>query len=114
MKVLALIPSALEISSAEKQLGFIFPAGYSAFVRGGGLGELRIKHRVLSPSETVESQRFLPSSELVPFADNGCGDLYCWVRAQGPTSVVVFADHEAGTHHKVSESFDAWLECNRF
>ncbi|PPE73893.1 hypothetical protein C3942_10865 [Solimonas fluminis] len=114
MKISTEIPSALDISSAEKRLSFSFPEGYVSFLRSGGLGELRIKHRVLSPSEAIKSQRLISHRGLVPFADNGCGDFYCWVAAQGSASVVVFVDHESGTYHEISESFDAWLRESRF
>jgi len=114
MKMAAETPSARDISSAERRLSFSFPASYVSFLREGGLGELRLKHRILSPAEAVESQKFLLGRGLVPFADNGCGDLYCWVVAQGAASAVVFADHETGSHYEVAESFDAWLRDCRF
>src|SRR5687768_18032089 len=70
------MPTDEEFRSAEAALGFRFPDSYREFVRLGGLGELRINHRVLPPSEILESIRYLPDREHVPFADNGCGDLY--------------------------------------
>ena len=89
-------PTDEEFRSAEAELGFRFPDSYREFVRLGGLGELRIKHRVLAPSEILQNLRYLPDREHVPFADNGCGDLYCWTRAEAGEPAVLFADHETG------------------
>lgn len=109
------IPTDEEFCRAEAELVFRFPDSYREFVRLGGLGELRIKNRVLSPSEIVESHRYLPDGEHVPFADNGCGDLYCWPRTDAAEPVVLFADHELGyTYSDDAMSFIHWLEANRF
>jgi hypothetical protein len=105
------MPTDEEIRSAEAELGFRFPASYREFVRLGGLGELRINHRVLPPAEILQSLRYLPDREHVPFADNGCGDLYCWPRTETAEPVVLFADHETGyTYKEAAISFTQWLE----
>ena len=83
-------------------------------MRLGGLSELRLNHRVLPPAEILQSLGYLPDREHVPFADNGCGDLYCWLRAETPEPVVVFADHETGTYSHAAASFTQWLEESRF
>jgi hypothetical protein len=109
------IPTDEEFHRVEAELGFHFPGSYREFVRLGGLGVLRFKHRVLSPSEIVESLRYLPDKEHVPFADNGCGDLYCWPRIDIAEPVVLFADHETGyTYREAAASFTDWLEAERF
>ena len=109
------IPTDEEFRSAEAELGFRFPDSYREFVRLGGLGELRIKHRVLPPSGILQSLRCLPDREHVPFADNGCGDLYCWPRTETAEPAVLFADHETGyTYSEASTSFTRWLEEQRF
>ncbi len=109
------MPTEAEFRSIEAKLGFRFPDSYREFVRLGGLGELRINHRVLPPFEILESLRYLPDREYVPFAANGCGDLYCWPRTETAEPVVLFADHETGyTYNEVAASFTQWLEEERF
>lgn len=110
MKISLKVPTVEEIKAAEVKLGFTFPADYISLMQSGGLGDLRIKNRLLSPAEVVSSRRYLRGAGLVPFADNGCGDLYCW----DSQSRVVFADHETGAYIQDSESFSAWLDKNRF
>jgi hypothetical protein len=53
-----LTPSEQEIRDVEAELGFRFPESYREFVRLGGLNELRIKHRVLSPDLTPKVGQF--------------------------------------------------------
>lgn len=109
------MPTDEEVRRVESELGFRFPASYREFVGLGGLGELRINHRVLSPSEILESIRHLPDREHVPFADNGCGDLYCWPRTETAEPTVLFADHETGySYSEAAASFTQWLEEERF
>ena len=109
------MPTAEEFRSAEAELGFRFPDSYREFVRLGGLAELRINHRVLPPFEILQTLRYLPDREHVPFADNGCGDFYCWPRTEAAEPVVLFADHETGyTYSETAGSFTHWLEEQRF
>ncbi len=103
-----------ELRTVEESLRFTFPPSYCEFVALGGLGELRINHRVLSPKELVESLRYIDGNQYVPFADNGCGDLYCWPRSGEEEPMVVFADHETGEYSPAATSFSAWLAKNRF
>ena len=108
------LPTDEEFRAVESELGFRFPASYREFVRLGGLDELRINHRVLSPSQILQSLRCLPDREHVPFAENGCGDLYCWPRTDTAEPVVLFADHETGyTYSEAAASFTHWLEAER-
>jgi hypothetical protein len=109
------MPSDEEFRNSEAELRFRFPDSYREFVRLGGLCELRINHRVLSPSEILQSHHNMPDQELVPFADNGCGDFYCWPRIEAAEPVVLFADHETGyTYSEAALSFTHWLEGQRF
>lgn len=109
------IPTDEEFRIVEAQLAFRFPESYREFVLLGGLSELCINHRVLPPAEIVDSLKYLPDLEHVPFADNGCGDLYCWPRTETAEPVVLLADHEAGyTYTEVAESFTRWLEEHKF
>ena len=102
------------MASAEEELGFRFPASYREFVALGGLGELRISHEVLDPAAIVSCVSQVDGSKYIPFADNHCGDLYCWVKAGDVEPSVVFADHETGEYIASAVSFTAWLEANRF
>ncbi|MBX3628072.1 MAG: SMI1/KNR4 family protein [Rhizobacter sp.] len=106
--------SESQLRSAEDELGFRFPASYREFVKLGGLSELRISHEVLGPVEIVSSLPQVDGHKYVPFADNQCGDLYCWVKAGDAEPLVVFADHETGEYIANAASFTAWLEANRF
>ena len=109
------MPTDEEFRRVESELGFLFPASYREFMRLGGLGELRINHRVLPPSGILEHLCYLPDREHVPFADNGCGDLYCWPRTEDAEPTVLFADHEAGySYTEAAASFTQWLEHERF
>lgn len=108
------IPTEQEIREVERELNFRFPASYLEFVRLGGLGELCMNNPILSPAEVLESRHYLPDSEHVPFADNGCGDLYCWPRSDAAEPVVLFADHETSyTYREVAASFTQWLAENK-
>ena len=84
------------------------------FVELGGLAELRINHQVLSPVEIVAARRELPDSDHVPFADNHCGDLYCWRRKCDDEPEVWVWDHELREYELVNSSFTEWLRENRF
>lgn len=109
------MPTDDEICSVESQLGVRFPASYREFVRIGRLAELRMTDRVLSPLEIFQSARYLPDTDHVPFADNHCGDFYCWARSGAEEPIVSFADHEIGyTYSEVAASFTVWLEKQRF
>ena len=104
-----------ELCRIETELGFRFPASYREFVALGGLGELRINHQVMPPSEILQSLRCLPDRAHVPFAENGCGDFYCWPLTDTAEPVVLFADHETGyTYREAALSFTDWLEAERF
>ncbi|WP_158236311.1 SMI1/KNR4 family protein [Acidovorax sp. 62] len=103
-----------ELRALEELLRFTLPPSYCEFVALGGLGELRINHRVLNPQEVIESIRYVDGSQYVPFADNGCGDLYCWPRSGEEEPMVVFADHETDEYSQDAKSFAEWLAKNRF
>lgn len=108
------VPTAAEIEETEKLLGFRFPPSYREFLRLGGLDELRFSHRVLSPAEIVRDRRFLPDDSHVPFAENGCGDSYCWGKSPEIEPAVLFYDHEPRTYSLDATSFTAWLKRCRF
>jgi hypothetical protein len=106
--------SEVDLLAAEASLPFRLPASYREFVALGGLGELRINHRVLSPSEMLDALRYVDQCQYIPFADNGCGDLYCWKKTHEAEPPVVFADHESSEYAEYASSFTEWLRKNRF
>ncbi len=105
-----------ELKAAEEKLGFTFPSSYYEFAALGGFGELRISHRVLTPEEIIESLRYIDIGSYVPFADNGCGDYYCWQRSLDDEPRVYFLDHESEFEEVAADadSFAEWLAKNRF
>ncbi len=84
------------------------------FVMLGGLREMRFSNRVLRPSEITLASNALPGGARIPFAEDGCGDSYCWEPSQQAEPSVVFVDHERGESSQAAESFTAWLTANRF
>jgi hypothetical protein len=102
-----------ELAAAEAELSWSFPPSYREFVALGGLAEMRINSRVLGPKEVVELPH-VDRSRHIPFAENGCGDLYCWERSVAPEPRVLFLDHETSEHTVDSDSFLEWLRKNRF
>jgi hypothetical protein len=103
-----------DLKAAECSLHFTLPASYKEFIALGGLCELRINHRVLSPKEIIVNLRFVTEDKFIPFAENGCGDLYCWPRTTVKEPSVFFADHETGEYVANADSFSQWLAKNRF
>ncbi|PKO67321.1 MAG: hypothetical protein CVU22_12360 [Betaproteobacteria bacterium HGW-Betaproteobacteria-16] len=106
--------SEAELLAVETSLPFQLPASYREFVALGGLRELRINHRVLSPSEIREALQHVDQCLYLPFADNGCGDLYCWRKSTEAEPPVFFADHESSEYVRDTGSFTEWLRKNRF
>jgi len=103
-----------ELRELEKSLNWSLPPSYIEFVALDGLAELRIHHRVLNPEEISANLRHVDSTRYIPFADSECGDFYCWIRSDAEEPAVVFADHETGEYVADAESFEKWLENNRF
>ncbi|WP_284620707.1 SMI1/KNR4 family protein [Aquabacterium humicola] len=103
-----------DLDVAESMLPFALPTSYREFVALGGLNELRINHRVLHPSEIAVAIKQVDQTQYVPFADNGCGDVYCWMNTGEPEPPVVLADHESSQYVQDSPSFADWLRKNRF
>ena len=80
----------------------------------GGLQEMRFSNRVLRPAEISAASGAILNGRRIPFAENGCGDSYCWVRSVELEPPIVFLDHEHGESSHEAESFTAWLKSNRF
>lgn len=105
----ARIPSADELRDFETAYSLVLPDTYKQFVELGGLRELAFDERVLAPDEMVVASQWLPD-HLLPFAENGCGDTYCWLKPALPDSSVVFWDHETMSE---SEYLPSFLDCVR-
>jgi hypothetical protein len=102
------------LADAEAQLSYPLPPSYRVFVALGGLAELRFRHRVMAPGAIVEAVKYVDRARYVPFADNGCGDLYCWDKSIAPEPRIVFMDHETSEYAPDSESFVEWLRKSKF
>jgi len=89
------------------------PPSYLEFLRLGGLAELRFHNRVLSPVEIVDTLGQLPS-QCIPFADNGCGDVFCWERSEQVEPAVILWEHDSGKLAPNAANFVDWLRQNRF
>ena len=104
MRALAAVPSIDALRRVSENLGFELPASYIEFCQLGGLGELRLNNRVLSPDEILTSRDYAPAN-LVPFAGNGCGDLYCWAMAvtqSRPLSSTIMRPSGSPKSHRLS------------
>lgn len=102
------ITSENQILEAENQLNFIFPEDYKIYCLKGGLNFLRVHHDILSPKEIVQNFN-LTENKFIPFASNGCGDLYGW---SIETKEVVFWDHETNISNIDNQNFLNWLKEN--
>lgn len=108
----AAVPSPEDFRRASDILDFELPASYVEFCQLGGLSDIRLRHRVLSPEEILRC-RFEVSGNLVPFADDGCGDLFCWRADTGVEPAVIFHEQETQRSSPAAPSFAAWLAANR-
>jgi hypothetical protein len=94
--------SRQELHEYERTNGFTFPIEYAHIAQSYGAGQFGFVdlfsvrfgewqidvHRATAPS--------LPAA-FVPISDNGCGDFYGFVVAEGRCdSRILFADHETG------------------
>ena len=89
------------------------PPSYLEFVQLGGLAELRFRNRVLSPLEILDARGQLPG-QRIPFADNGCGDVFCWERSEQIEPPVLLWEHDSGKLAPNAANFIDWLRQNRF
>lgn len=105
------VPSPEDFHRASVALDFDLPASYVEFCQRGGLTDMRLKHRVLSPSEIL-LYRSEVAGNLVPFADDGCGDLFCWPTGTGSEPAVLFYEQETQHASPVAPSFTAWVAMN--
>lgn len=111
---LVAVSSADDLRTVSSRLGVMLPPSYIEFCQLGGLGQLRFHHRVLRPEEISEARGYVRGENLLPFAANGCGDLYCWLIDGSLEPEVVFFDHEEQRATPAAASFTAWLAENRF
>jgi cell wall assembly regulator SMI1 len=123
-----LLVSESRIRQAEARLGARLPRDYRDAVLQFGLPRPTIAlldwivdheaavHDVgdfLAPDEIVETtegwrQLGLPD-DLIAFATDSCGNLFCFVD-RSDASPVIFFDHDFGTTKAVASSFTDWIE----
>jgi hypothetical protein len=108
------VPSHTEVSASEAAVNFRYPPDYIRFLELGGLGELRISSSILSPRQITLAWQQYSLGQYVPFADNHCGDYYCWRRDDSVGFQVYFFDHETSEATIASQSFSEWLRNSRF
>lgn len=89
-------PIETALKRARAMLGARMPPSYMEFCELGGLAELRFNHQILHPDEILENQSQLPP-ELLAFADNGCGDQYCWLASS--LSLALGGTDKMSVHH---------------
>ena len=100
-------PSSTDLKDFELRNSVTLPSAYKEFVELGGLSELGFDQVILAPEEIAASSQHLPD-HLLPFAENGCGDAFCWIKENLPDSSVVFWDHESSSESNYLPSF---LDC---
>ena len=103
------VPTEEELDDLEQHHGISFPPAYRAFVCQGGHNYAGIANRILSPRRALSDQAHV-DTHLLPFAENGCGDWYCWPVAALPGAPVVWWDHETQTTSDYADSFTTCLE----
>ena len=104
-------PSAVDVARIEAAIGFTFPESYRTFVELGGLAELRLRDRMLSPEGVASAIGSALVKDFVPFAANGCGDLVGWRVAEMVEPEVVGYDHEDKKLSICFSGFAEWLSC---
>jgi hypothetical protein len=108
------IPTEEDFAEVEMVLNKPLPYAYKRFVELGGLNDLRFNHRVLNPKEIIECDEMVGIDRYLPFASNGCGDLFCWHLPEMANPPVVLWLHETKNIEGVEFCFTVWLEKNRF
>lgn len=124
----------VEINSAERQLGTLFPRSLIEFL--STYGDLSIKIELLNvavelgvnlriPAEFLGSTQIVRhtegwvrggmSSDLIAFATSATGDMFCIRRIEWPAEIrpddapIWHFDHEYIETEQVAESFVDWL-----
>ena len=109
------VPMEADIAKAEATLGVpSFPNDYRQFVLLGGLNDLRFTCRTWAPDQVARASSSGPPKDLLPFADDGTGNLYCWKRNELPDSPIFLWDHDTRRAVSWAASFVACLEAWRF
>ncbi|MEL6445214.1 MAG: SMI1/KNR4 family protein [Bacteroidota bacterium] len=102
-------PTEAELANLEQRHGLSFPPDYRAFVLSDGHNYGEFGMDILAPSQALAEQARL-GDHLLPFAENSCGDWYCWLVDDLPNAPVVWWDHETETTSDYADSFMTCLE----
>jgi hypothetical protein len=121
------------LRTVEGRFDFAFPNDYRNAVLQHGLasptidlldvivdGELDMADlsKLLEPASMIERteawrEMGLPS-DLVAFASDCCGNLFCFSTATERTNRIFYFDHDFGTTREIAPSFSSWIDafCN--
>ncbi|MSU58249.1 MAG: SMI1/KNR4 family protein [Pedosphaera sp.] len=122
-----------DLATIEQELGTVLPQSYLSFMQEHGAvrtpslldlvvnteAELWVISNFIAPADVVRDTRGYwsggMSDDLIGFADDGMGDLFCFRRlpvgtARPDDSPVWFFDHEFCDHiRQLADSFDDWM-----
>jgi hypothetical protein len=125
--------TASDLATVERELGIVLPESYHSFMLTHGTvrtpslldlvvdleAELWAISDFIAPAEIVRDSRLYwsggMSEQLVGFAGDGMGNMFCFRRSPVSTSrpddaSVWFFDHEfCDDIHQLEDSFDSWL-----
>jgi hypothetical protein len=112
------VPSDGELEALEKRIGSILPAAFKAVLKTAGGVSWPVS---LLDDRTIERSREWPGmpGEYVPFADDGCGNDWCFDTRICETGEfpIAFWDHEDPDAHRsdgppcrVGGTFAEWLD----
>ncbi len=102
-----------DVVALERTLGIRLIDDHRQFLLLGGLDDLRFAQNLLSPDEVVCARTYV-SSDLVPFADDGTGDVFCWRQTDSHGHEILRWNHETGKSEEYCDSFVKCLKMWRF
>ena len=102
-----------DVLTLERTLGVQLIEDHKEFLLLGGLDDLRFTQNLLNPEEIVSARRYV-DGDLVPFADDGTGDVFCWRQDESSGYEILRWNHESREPEKYCDSFVKCLQMWRF